>query len=350
MLFTNSNGYVVSEVPRRGITRCAVTPIDGHWSYQFMGPFFGQELVCESTGFEICQSWWAILTGLDTRKGRAITPLKVGIIDLPFLPAFENSNITVVDKEGHPIKLAGTGSHGYQVTKIINESINDNAEHELILVDAADEDEPDKLDLSKIASGIYTLVDEFGVDAINISGGIYLDANDALLVADLSQLQDAVDYAQDRGVIVIAAAGNDQSQGVAAPACFTNVIGVGSIGIASVAPVHSICHGKEIRASASSGSFGETKEGARVFSDIDSSFGKQINAVAPGVSVGLTFTNGDCIECFGTSYAAPIVTSVLALSLSQNEHFRQVKLTDRFSYLWKHLKSLCEDLGMRQVF
>jgi len=74
--------------------------------------------------------------------------------------------------------------------------------------------------LSHLIEGIYVAVDEYQCDIINFSGGI----------DESSQaLDEAVDYAAKKGVIIIAAVGNGGVTDKFYPASSTNTIGVGSV-------------------------------------------------------------------------------------------------------------------------
>ena len=73
---------------------------------------------------------------------------------------------------------------------------------------------------SWIIRGIRWATDQ-GADIINLSLGFY---------ADSQALEDAVNYAYENGVTVIAAAGNDGEGEVMYPAAFENCISVGAVG------------------------------------------------------------------------------------------------------------------------
>src|SRR5204862_5471906 len=100
--------------------------------------------------------------------------------------------------------------------------------------------------------------------------------------ANSSTLQDAVNYAWNRGVVVVAAAGNAGTSDPYYPAALSNVIAVG----------------------------------ATDQSDAKASFsqsGSWISVVAPGVGVYSTTMDGGYLAYSGTSYSAPQVAALAAL-------------------------------------
>lgn len=73
-----------------------------------------------------------------------------------------------------------------------------------------------------LVSAIYDAVDKYHCQVINMSWGLKSD-NDFLC--------EAINYAYEKGVILIAAVGNKGTNTMYYPAAYENVIGVGSIGI-----------------------------------------------------------------------------------------------------------------------
>jgi len=101
-------------------------------------------------------------------------------------------------------------------------------------------------------------------------------------------LEDAVNYAYNHGVVVVAAAGNQGSSGVTYPAKYANTIAVSAI---------------------------DSNLNIASFS----SQGSEIDVAAPGVSIYSTFFGGTYKSMSGTSMAAPHVSGVAALLMSTNQ-------------------------------
>lgn len=139
-------------------------------------------------------------------------------------------------------------------------------------------------DLEFVLKAIYGGVDDFHCDILNLSLGAE---------EETELMHNAVRYADSKGVLIAAAAGNDGKDGDTPdplnwPAAYEEVIGVGSI---NRNQVHS--------------PFSQKNESVWI--------------VAPGSYIrGLGYTGADkYLTSSGTSYATPCVTSLLALVLER---------------------------------
>ena len=134
--------------------------------------------------------------------------------------------------------------------------------------------------VSTIVTAIYAAVDVYGCKIINISSG---------LPEDSRALKDAVDYAVEKGVIVVAAVGNYGTGQVYYPAGYDNVIGVGSV---------------------------DSAKNVSSFSQKNTS----VFVTAPGDGVtGLSRSGNQYRTDYGTSFAAPVVTGIAAIAESISE-------------------------------
>jgi subtilisin family serine protease len=151
--------------------------------------------------------------------------------------------------------------------------------------------------VASVSGAIWGAVDRYGCQVLNLS----LGTNN-----DTKTLKNAINHAAKKGVILIAAAGNQGTDQLFYPAAYDNVIGVGAVDC-----------------------------------DQDVAWFSQRNATvfltAPGKDLyGLssyTYGTGS-----GTSYAAPIVTAAVALALSVAPDLTQ----EQFQSL---LQQTAEDLG-----
>ncbi|MEX0331254.1 MAG: S8 family serine peptidase [Puniceicoccaceae bacterium] len=126
-------------------------------------------------------------------------------------------------------------------------------------------------DAFTLASGILAAVKN-GADVINMSLGSY---------GDSEVLRQAVQYAADRGVVLVAASGNDGQSFVTFPAAYPEVIGVAAV----------------------------DADGNRApFSN----YGEGIDLAAPGFKVHALWEENEFIYFDGTSAAAPLVSAMAA--------------------------------------
>ena len=145
---------------------------------------------------------------------------------------------------------------------------------------------------STIAQGIIYAADN-GADVINLSlAGPF----------NSTILQEAVNYALARDVIIIAAAGNFGQDGAYFPAALPGVIGVGSL------------------------------DNDLQRSDF-SNFGAGVDVYAPGKDLLTTSTNGSYEVKTGTSFAAPVVSGLAALQygLGVEKAYLDDAISDAFS-------------------
>ncbi|MCJ7561732.1 MAG: S8 family serine peptidase, partial [Thermoplasmata archaeon] len=140
---------------------------------------------------------------------------------------------------------------------------------------------------STVSSGVRWAVDN-GAQVIVMSLG--LDGLSA-------PLQNAVNYATSRGVVLVASAGNSGTSVLSYPAAFPNVIAVGA------------SDNLDRRASFSN-------------------FGVNLDVMAPGVSIYSTQGGGSYQSLSGTSAAAPHVAAIAALMLTLNPALTTVEVGD----------------------
>jgi type VII secretion-associated serine protease mycosin len=128
-----------------------------------------------------------------------------------------------------------------------------------------------------IINGI-TYAADHGARVINMSLGGYSYS---------ASLQDAVNYAFNRGLVIVAAAGNDNTSSPSYPAACQNVIAVAAT---------------------------DQNDNKASFSN----YGSHISVAAPGVSILSTVRGGSYAAWNGTSMASPHVAGLAALVISQS--------------------------------
>ncbi len=134
-----------------------------------------------------------------------------------------------------------------------------------------------------VAEGIMTAVDK-GAQVINISLGSF---------GSSLMLQNAVQYAVNRGVVIVAAAGNEQLNQLAFPAAYPGVISVGAV---------------------------DAQRKQAYFSNS----GKGLTLAAPGVGIVSAYPGGQVVVGSGTSQATAITTGAVATLLGRGIQSKEV--------------------------
>ncbi len=139
--------------------------------------------------------------------------------------------------------------------------------------------------LADIADGIEYAADA-GAEVINLSLGC--DCN-------TTTLKNAVNYAWNKGVVVVAAAGNDGVSTTFEPASYTNAIAVAAV---------------------------DRYDRLASFSNWGASW---VDVAAPGVDIASTYPNNGYVYMSGTSMAAPHVAGLAALLAGQGRSASQIR-------------------------
>ena len=192
------------------------------------------ELDCEMEGLGETEDnltdvseWNMQMINADENTEKSKDKIKVAIIDsgvdytngikvaerYNLVPGEEDINIIYEDRTGHGTAVAAIIAANSKDKDGISGIAPDNVE--LYSVKALDCE--NKAPLSRIVDGIYWAVDK-GVNIINLSLGTKTNAD---------ILEQAIKYADSKGVLIIAAAGNDKQ--IQYPAAYDEVIAVGSV-------------------------------------------------------------------------------------------------------------------------
>jgi thermitase len=181
--------------------------------------------------------------------------------------------------------------HGTQVSSVIGAIMNNNygiagiaPMSDLLAVKVVDSTGSGSY--SNMIKGIDYAIQQ-GAKVINMSMG-----GRASSVA----LQDAVNRAISKGVVIVAAAGNEGSTALSYPAAFDNVIGVGAVD-----------------ASLNKMSYSNTGKGLTIMA----------SGTAQVATKGTLITGAS-----GTSYSSPYVAGLVALMLAENESLSPAKVMD----------------------
>jgi len=153
--------------------------------------------------------------------------------------------------------------------------------------------------LSDVVAGIDWAKNN-NMDIITMSLGASLD---------VQAMEDACDNAYAAGVVIVAAAGNDDGGAVSFPAAYNSVIAVSAT---------------------------DSSDNLASYSNV----GQQVELAAPGSSIYSTYKGDIYATMSGTSMATPHVTGVVALVIASNAEYRDNPYAVR-----AQLTSTAEDLG-----
>lgn len=184
---------------------------------------------------------------------------------------------------------------------------------------------------SDVIEAIYDAV-ENGADLINLSLGI--DSYSKLL-------EDAVNYAYDHGVLVVAASGNESNHWVG------NVKGnlnYPDDSKHSEAYTNPVAYPAALPAALAVGALDYYPETGFIVADF-SNIGPELDVVAPGVDIYSTYTNDAYAFDSGTSMATPFVTGLAARILAADPSLLALNDGSRSSRLTNILTETALDLG-----
>jgi flagellar hook assembly protein FlgD len=173
-----------------------------------------------------------------------------------------------------------TDNHGTHVAGVIAATINKTGISGIapnVKIMPVDVFNGDGANIYDVAEGIMYAVDH-KADILNLSLGSYYYSY---------PLEYAVRYAQSKGVVVVAAAGNDDTSEYTYPAALPSVLGVSAT---------------------------DSQDRITQFSN----YGDHIDFAAPGMDIYSTVSGSKYANMSGTSMASPIVSGVSALILSKN--------------------------------
>lgn len=207
--------------------------------------------------------------------------VKIGVIDSGTIahPDIKNNILSGYNYITESADVEDNIGHGTFVNGIIAAEINDigivGVAPEAKIIPLKCFDVGYKTTVSTISKAVKDAVDKYDCDIINMSLG---------LTQYSETLEDAINYAVDKGCIIIASVGNTGEESVYYPAAFDNVIGVGAV------------------------------DSNAMITDF-SQKNESVFVVAPGQAIISTNMNGSYSEKKGTSFSAPMVSGIIALLL-----------------------------------
>jgi len=225
----------------------------------------------------------ATLNGWTVSKGSpdvVVAVLDTGVqLDHPDLKGRLVKGVNIVDPSSEPEDDVGHGTH---VAGIIAAEVNNNEGvagmtwyTKIMPVKVLDSSGAGST--YSVAEGIIWATDN-GAKVINMSLGNYAQAE---------FLHDAIKYAHDRGVVLVAASGNDNTDRPGFPAAYPEVVAVGAT---------------------------DPDEARAEYSN----YGDYIDVAAPGTSIPSTYPGSRYAALSGTSMASPHVAALVSLVRTAN--------------------------------
>ena len=169
-----------------------------------------------------------------------------------------------------------------------------------IYIAALDKDGYGTSDL--LVEAIMKAVDEYKVDIINMSLGFE--------GREVKELHDACKYAYEKGVTLVAATGNENTD-VSQPACYPEVIAVGAV---------------------------DPKQRRATFSN----HGTTVDFAAPGVFIYSTYLYNRYTRLDGTSMACPMIAGIAALIIAKHRDAGEELSPFEVK---EHIRKIAFDLG-----
>ncbi len=232
-----------------------------------------------------------LLSGCGNSGGR---PVRVAIIDtglstraIPAEHIAQGANYLL--PEG---TTEDTYGHGTAVASVIL-AHSDNVILVPLVSNVYDRGKVSFVDNATFAQMIRDAVDVYQCDIINISSG---------LVLDKQAIREAIAYAEEKGVLVVASAGNDYAENpgqIYYPAAYETVLAVGALNKG----------GKELAEFTQRGPW--------------------VDLFAPGEEIAIRTLSGGKDSAKGSSYAAAQVTAAAVGYLQENDHLTPAQLRAR---------------------
>jgi len=242
---------------------------------------------------------WLGISGDNSPWGKGV---RIAILDTGVTAnsAF-NTGINMINLVGLPSDPSAQNGHGTAVASMIigNDSLAPGVAPSTDILSVRIADDNGLSDSFLLAKGIVAAVDS-GVSLINISMGSF---------GDSGIVKNAIAYANERGVLIFAAAGNNGTQELTYPASNAGVIAVGAVD----------AMGNHL--------------------DFSNS-GTSVAISAPGYGVNAAWSGDEFASVSGTSFSTPIVAGAVAAIMSQSG---AVDLTA--AQAWQLLTSYLNDGG-----
>lgn len=294
-------------------------------------------------------AWWYSRREQAGAGGTGDTVIRVGIVDTDGEALRHNTGLTfdAVPPRMDGAKIVGASSpriltHGEAVARCLmgggHSRLPDSVEICFCSIPSAD----GSLDENAVVEAIRRLIMEFQADIVNLSLGYErTDPNSAGFLEHDRPLTNIVDLAAELGVVSVVACGNEGSTEVSLPACLDSTIGVGAYGKRSWGPENSTAQ-HFARKGDTFAAFDP------FFGSSENNLGDGLDAMAPGVGIVVFDDEGAPIEeCYGSSFAAPLLVRALVEDLTADAEFSALpRSAERLSYVRRVLDKISSETNV----
>jgi len=258
------------------------------------------------------------------------TGIKIAFLDTGVNYTMENlddnylGGYDFVDDDEDPINESSSEVHGTKVTSLaVGEGnvkvvgVAYNASYYVLRVLKGSD--PATGLLGDVIAGInWAITEPHKADIISLSAGVYDDPGNPLWPLMKEQFEEICNNAYDAGVLIVAGSGNEGYSSAAYPAAFENVISVGA-------------HGED----------------QLIWDDLNGTSNGDVDIIAPGARTYTVYPDNTAWWVWGTSYATPHSSALLALEL---QYARENNIEVNNGYLWKVMNHSAIDLGQDPVY
>jgi len=315
----------------------------GHWTLMLDATQPPDELVCPVLPDGGDRMWWHEVMGIETPDPTAGDGIAVGVVDTPCPRLAGIEHVTMLNLSGKKYAPASASlpSHGEMVCRLIGQRMDDPhrfgglAPGAMITCINAESDA--SLNPAIVSAAIVKLARDFDCDLINLSAGRFNPTQG---------IRQAISEAREYGTLCIVAAGNEPRDHVSYPARYSECIAVGAIGLKGWGPPQS--HARYLSDWASSRPERVGRMGTLdLFHCPHSAYGAGLNVVGPGVGLIIYRDTAPVCDATGTSFAAPLVTGIMARILSKSDTYKDIpRSAERTVFAEELLRSVCQRTGL----
>jgi subtilisin family serine protease len=359
-------GVVHLDIPYERVKHLQVWPENGYAECLVTDLRDENTIICPRI-LPNCLDWKSVVgVPIGKHHGQGI---RVAVIDTdfrsdPYLKhvRFTDTKCASIDMQGHfdPEQLHFHGTDVLRIITAIGPTPSSTGIAPAATVQAfcvPSDPETGLMESGMLHEAIRAAASEFRANIINLSFGVSdkeAKRNSLSKGETENEWEELAEFAADLGAILIAAAGNDPDTGVHWPARSSSVIAVSGVGICAGSKPPSYSHHVEQFAKDKSRrgniSVGMDNTGNEYFADLMTSHGHEIDCCSLSIGFCMERSDRSIVQYCGTSFAAPIVSAMLATMLESDEAYASLSGRERAQHAREKLTSISQSLGLSAKF